>query len=211
VKSVFFRVPKEEGFVLITSLVMLAILTLFAAFALNTTKFELQMAGNDKVIKETFFRADGGVQAGIELIEQNLSCPKGFSLSIPGSINGVDIYDNRLAYAIEMSDIAGATPSVALGDLPSDTIRAIRIPVEPAIRADNKPHTNLATWGVTKLGAGTAIQMIAGYEGKGKGTGGGGAYIEYELHSQHYGVVNSEARIASKWRHMIGQEGTCNY
>ncbi len=58
---------------------------------------------------------------------------------------------------------------------------------------------------------GSALQMVAGYEGKGKGAAGGGAYIEYRLHSQHVGLRNSETKIAILWNHMVGQEGTCNY
>ena len=215
-KSMYFLSKNEDGFVLVTAMVMLVILTLLGTFALNTTIFELQISGNDRVAKQTFYKADGGIQAGIELLEQNISCPNGFSTA-NSSIGGIDNIDLRLAYHENMSDIAGYSnpnndnDTVMLARIPSDTIRAIRIPDDPANRVDTAPHTNLAAWGVTKVLPGSGMQMIAGYEGKGKGLAGGGAYIEYDLHSQHIGVVNSEAKIAILWRHMVGQEGNCNY
>ena len=212
-KSRYILSKNEDGFVLITAMVMLVILTLLGTFALNTTTFELQISGNDRVAKQTFYKADGGVQVGIELLEQNLSCADGFSSSTT-SIGGVDIYDQRLAYIENMSginDINNLGSPTGLDQIPSDNYRAIRIPDDPANRVDTAPHTNLTAWGQTKYLPGSGMQMIAGYEGKGKGAAGGGAYIEYDLNSQHIGVVNSEAKIATQWRHMVGQEGNCNY
>lgn len=211
-KDLHLAIRNEEGFVLVTALIMLVILTLIGTFALNTTTFELQISGNDRVAKDAFYHADGGTEAGSELIEENVSCPKGFTspFSII-QIGGVDVYERDFALNRQMSGINGATPSVQLADLPSDTVRSIRIPIDPANRTDTKPHTNLAVWGVTKLMVGSALQMVAGYEGKGKGAAAGGAYIEYDLHSQHKGIRNSEVKIASLWQHIVGQEGTCNY
>lgn len=212
-KSMYFLSKNEDGFVLVTAMVMLVILTLLGTFALNTTIFELQISGNDRVAKQTFYKADGGAQAGIELLEQNLSCPDGFSAANT-SIGGIDNIDRQLAYHENMSDIAGYFTGATLADIPSDTIRAIRIPddLTPANRSnDGLPHTNLTAWGQTKYLPGSGMQMVAGYEGKGKGAAGGGAYIEYDLHSQHIGVANSETKIVTQWRHMVGQEGDCNY
>jgi hypothetical protein len=207
-----YLLKNEDGFVLVTAMVMLVILTLLGTFALNTTIFELQISGNDRVAKQTFYKADGGIQAGIELLEQNVSCPQGFSSSI-NSIGGIDIFDQQFAYITEMSGIHDINNlgSPTLDQIPSDNYRAIRILDDPANRVDTAPHTNLTAWGVTKYLSGGGLQMIAGYEGKGKASAGGGAYIDYDLHSQHIGVVNSEAKIATQWRHMIGQEGNCNY
>lgn len=208
--SLHYLSKNEDGFVLIVALMMLVILTLLGTFALNTTNFELQIAGNDKVAKQTFYKADGGTQAGIELLEQNVSCPNGFSTANT-SIGGIDNIDRQLAYHENMSDIAGFFTGATLADIPSDIIRAIRIPDDPANRVDTAPHTNLAAWGETKVLPGSGMQMVAGYEGKGKGLAGAGAYIEYDLHSQHIGVANSEAKLVTQWRHMVGQEGDCNY
>ena len=209
-KSMKFLLINEDGFVLVTSMVMLVILTLLGTFAINTSIFELQISVNDRISKQTFYKADGGAQTGIELLEQNLSCPNGFS-SANTSIGGVDIFDLKLAYHEKKKDIEGHVTGTLLANIPSDTIRAIRIPDDPANRVDTAPHTNLTAWGKTEYLPGSGIQMVSGYEGKGKGAAGGGAYIKYQLHSQHIGVANSEAKVLTQWQHMIGQEGNCNY
>ena len=202
----------EEGFALIISMMIMLVLTMLGIFATNTSVLELNISGNAKIAKEAFFRADGGTQVGSELIEENVSCPNGFTSPFAIiRIDGIDVYERDFAQNKQIQDINGASAGTSLADLPSDTIRSIRIPSDPANRSDTVPHTNLAVWGITKLMTGSALQMVAGYEGKGKGAAAGGAYIEYDLHSQQVGVRNSEAKIASLWRHMVGQEGTCNY
>jgi len=211
-------IGNDSGFALIIAMMIMVMLTLFGIFATNTSIFELNISGNDKVAKESFFRADGGTQAGSELIEENVSCPNGFRRA-PNlttntiMIDGIDVFEKNFAHNTQIQDIYGASGTTTLADLPSDAIRSIRIPSDPvpANRSDALPHTNLAVWGVTKLMPGSALQMVAGYEGKGKGVAGGGAYIEYNLHSQHIGLSNSEAKVATLWRHVVGQEGTCNY
>ena len=216
-KRVNHCLKNEDGFVLIVALVMLVILTLLGTFALNSTNIEIQIAGNDRVAKEVFYRAEGGVQSGFEVIEENLGCPTGFQATTT-SIGGINIIDPQLAYHEQMTDLNGVTAwetaegrSVTLNDIPNDTIRAIRILNDPANGDDTTPHTNIATWGTTTYLPGSGLQMAAGYEGKGKGAAGGAAIIIYDLHSQHLGVANSVARIASYWVHTIGQEGDCNY
>ncbi len=202
----------EEGFVLVVALMIMVILTLLGISATTTSVVERQIAVNEVLHKQTFYQADGGTEAGSELIEENVSCPNGFTSPFPIiRIGGVDVFEKDFAHNTLMSEVKGADATVQLSDLPSDTIRSIRIPSDPANRSDTVPRTNLAVWGVKKLMPGSALQMVAGYEGKGKGAAGGGAYIEYRLHSQHVGLRNSETKIAILWNHMVGQEGTCNY
>ncbi|MBV5329868.1 MAG: hypothetical protein JZU65_19945 [Chlorobium sp.] len=54
----------EEGFVLVTSLMIMVILILFGIFALNTTTTELRVAGNDRVAKEDFYNQESCVAKG---------------------------------------------------------------------------------------------------------------------------------------------------
>ncbi len=54
--------------------------------------------------------------------------------------------------------------------------------------------------------AGAGLQMLAGYEGKGKGIASGGGQIVYTIFSQHMGRSNSESVVAIQWRHFIGLE-----
>ncbi len=216
----------ESGFVLIISMFVLVILSLIGIAATTTTTLELQIAGNDKVIRDAFHKADGGIENAIEMVEQNLLCPLGFSAAPAGfdnddpssassfAIGGVDIFDNTFALDEQQRDLPDARAdqtTLELTDIPSDELRTLRLPINPANRVDTAPHTNIATYGVTKYLAGSAIQMAAGYEGKGKGAATGGGSIVYEVHSQHIGDSNSESILALQWVHIITGLVGCLY
>ncbi|MCP4413688.1 MAG: hypothetical protein GY808_14100 [Gammaproteobacteria bacterium] len=185
----------ENGSALILAVLMLAILTIIGVSSLTTSTVEIQIAGNDKVHKTSFYAADGGTEIGREMIEQNIACAVGFQTE-PLTIGSLIIEDK--VFAFEENE-----PGVAY---PSDTVRDLRFPAD-----DTAPHTNIVVFGNTELSTGSALQIAAGYEGKGKGVAGGGAQIMYDLHSQHKGGQNSQSHIMINYRHLIGQEGNCKY
>lgn len=222
-KSRAYYPTGESGFILVLTMFILIVLTLIGLSAISTTEIELQIAGNDRVHKETFYLADGGSETGIQLVEENVSCPKGFTVaagfdnndpSTFRTIQGVQVADAKFAFDETIGQMAAShavTDPANLAAYPSDTARSVRIPFDPAAPSDATPHTNLAIWGETRLSAGSAIQMAAGYEGKGKSAGSSGAYIAYQIHSQHLGLLNSQSIVRTEWRHLVGQEGDCNY
>lgn len=59
-----FRHNNQDGFVLVLSLIMLAVLSVIGIAALNTTDVELQIAGNDKAEKVVFYGAESGCRRG---------------------------------------------------------------------------------------------------------------------------------------------------
>lgn len=59
----FFLKGNENGFVLITSILVLFVLTLVGTAMYNTTLFETIIAGNDMNSQEQFFMADGGLNS----------------------------------------------------------------------------------------------------------------------------------------------------
>jgi len=221
---------RQDGFVLVITLLMLVVLTIIGLSATSTTEIELQIAGNDRIHKESFYHADGGEEIGIQAVEENVSCPTGFTKStltaaqrndpmVFFTIQGMQFADDRFGLDETIADLpwdpvvnggtAGAT--ITLDDVPSNGARTIRIPQDITNPNDTDPHTNIAIYGTTHLSAGSAIQMAAGYDGKGKGTAGSGAYIAYNIHSQHLGQRQSDTRLLVEWRHLVGQEGECFY
>lgn len=210
----------EEGFVLVTALLIMLVLTIIGIAGSLNTSTELLIAGNDRTFKETFFNADGGVEVGQELLEQNIACITGFATNSTYSFNDPDAagHDNSLiegTFFIKSNDFwRNFSPT----DVPSDyndddsygiQNRDIFFPVDSYNKS--VPHTNLNVAGSTKLTTGAAIQMAAGYEGPGMGIGAGGAYLVYDVFSQHLGKNNSESVIHVYYRHIIGQEGSCYY
>ncbi len=201
-----WRQRDDEGFILVAALLILMVLTLMGIMAGRDTTTELRIAGNDRTYKETFYGADGGVNFGSELLEQNIACINandGFAANLDGGalLDGlVYVKPGSLAFA----------DNFAPAPIPNDTTD--RMMFYPYDYSGTEPHTNLNIGGNTKMTTGAAIQMAAGYEGKGKGIGGGGSYLAYDVNAQHIGENGSETVICVKYRHIINMApGACSY
>lgn len=166
-------INNEQGFVLITSLLMLVVLMIIGIAATNTTTLELQISGNDKAAKQTFYQADGGIQVGAELVEDAIErvgfATDDFNLGTV-TVKHKDFYLNSVGTAPDW-------------DAPDATMQ----------------QTSLIFRGQTETNPGSAIQMVAGYEGKGKAAGSGGAFRKYDIWSRHSGNANSVSTIVVKW------------
>lgn len=203
-------VPKglnnEDGFVLVGALLILLLLVLIGVSASTSTNLELQISASDRTRQETFYQADAGTQLAIRLVEESLGTPGGF---VAPGVNAdgvlVDPFNpNNTILIVDpiLSQDEGVPPE------PSDAVRdAAYYPdgYDPALPSA-VPHTNLTAAGVTMTTEGAGLQMVAGYEGKGKGTAGGGGNILYTIYSQHVGRAESESVVRVEWRHVIGLE-----
>ncbi len=185
----------ENGSAIVFAILILAVLTIIGVSSITTSTIETKIDTNDRLYKTAFYAADGGTEIGREMIEQNIACPDGFATE-PLTIGSLIVEDQLFAF----------NEDEPLTNYPSDTERDLHFTAN-----DNLPHTNIVVFGNTQLSTGSAIQMAAGYEGKGKGAAGGGAEIIYNVASQHQGRRNSKATIIINYRHLIGQEGDCNY
>jgi len=195
----------EKGFVMVVALMILVILSLIGIAGLDTSMFEEQIAGNDWSAKRTFYKSDGGTELGSELLEYNFSC---------GPITSPKIKDKALKIYTPNVFHNESAPVADEKKYPSDTFRDLCWPSENAdspVLTDcdvdsTKEHTNLSIFGDVTYNEGSAIQMAAGYEGKGKGAAGGGAAYIHEIHSQNLGTRGNEAVVRVEWRHVVGQE-----
>ena len=191
-KSYKSALSNQTGAAIVLVLLMVAVAIIIGVTAISTSNTELQIATQDVRHKMAFYAADGGTEYGAQILEENIACPGGFSVSTIGNLE-VD------SPTLWMN--ASATK-------PSDTNRDFYF---PSGYTAGEPHTNMTVGGVTVLAAGGAIQMAAGYEGKGKGAPSGGAHIVYDINAEHLGRFNSKALVQLQWRHVIGQEGACIY
>jgi hypothetical protein len=201
----------EEGYILLGVLVTLVLLIVIGLAANTDTGLEIQIAANDRIHKETFFHADAGTQIGIRMVEE--------SIGISGPITRLDgnnvLVDPDPALRnnqILIIDTTIGTNDNALRDQTTLSDAARDLAYFPsgynaaAPDPNAEPHTNIIADGVTSTVAGAGLQMLAGYEGKGKGTAGGGGQILFSIYSQHRGKVQSESVIMVEWRHVIGLE-----
>lgn len=191
-KSLKSALSNQTGAAIVLVLLMVAVAIIIGVTAISTSNTELQIATQDVRHKMAFYAADGGTEYGAQILEENIACPGGFSVSTIGNLE----VDNPTLWMN-----ASATK-------PSDANRDFYFPSGYTAGA---PHTNMTVGGVTVLAAGGAIQMAAGYEGKGKGAPSGGAHIVYDINAEHLGRFNSKALVQLQWRHVVGQEGACIY
>lgn len=186
------RLRDETGAAIVFVLLILTVLIIVGVTSMSTSTVEIQVATHDARHKIAFYQADGGAEFSAELLEQNICCPGGFPTTTIGDINVV-------TPTLWMNTSASAA---------SDTNRDL---FYPSAYSGTEPHTNVSMGGVTTLAVGGAIQMAAGYEGKGKGAPSGGAQIVYDIYSEHLGRFNSKSMVLLQWRHVIGMEGSCLY
>ena len=182
----FQMVQNQRGSALVVALLMLVVLTLLGIASTTTSTIELQISGNDKLYKTSFYVADTATEMTGELIEQNIEERDWTNDSDRGNVKVVngDLYLNRNV----------ADP------IPSNSNRDAYLPKDYTASA---PHTNMRVDGNAQLSTGSAIQLAAGYEGKGKGAAGGGAWIVYDVRAQHLNVRNSSAMVLLGWRHVM--------
>lgn len=193
----------ENGFVLITALLILVVLTIIGIAATTNTSLELQIAGNDKVHKETFYGAEGAAILGAELLEQNLNCPTGFGDGDLEATNAITVAAASLDFA--RNEVPDSEETDFFDDLNAD----ITLPLN--FDTSNTPNTYLRIGGAATMLPGGSLQMAAGYEGAGKSAAGAGVARFYDIYSRHQGQSNSQAILVLGWRHVVGSEATCNY
>ncbi len=207
-------IKNEGGYVLVGALLILLLLVVIGISASTSTSLEIQIAGNDRIRKETFYQADAGTQLAARLVEESLGTPGGFTALDANNVLQDPLSPNNTILIIDTTlsenDNAARDETSVFDDMVVGGGRDIAYfpdGYNPLLPDPNViPHTNIIMDGVTSTTAGAGLQMLAGYEGKGKGTAGGGGQILYTIYSQHMGVSQSESVVAVEWRHLIGLE-----
>jgi Tfp pilus assembly protein PilX len=81
-----FGPHSEEGAALIIAVMILLILTVLGVYAITTSTLETKIAGNERVLKDAFYAADGGIDCGRMVIalfitQQNPTLPSHTSVN----------------------------------------------------------------------------------------------------------------------------------
>ena len=207
----------EGGFVLVTAVIIMVLLTLIGIFATNTALFELKISGNDKVAKNTLLQAESGAILSTEVLEQNLNCATGFLST--GSASGTQVADlNGIVRVWSRSTNGRNDLAMYLDPRPWTTDACT--PTDPDTPNISYPISSIASGqiltdtylgGNTQILPGGSLIMAAGYERKGKSAAGGGTIKLYDIISRHRGLINSQSTVFFGWRHVIGDESDCNY
>ena len=212
----------EEGFVMVASLLILLVLTMLGIAVNRNTDIEWRIAMNDRLHKQNFYAADAAAELASEALEQGVAC-LGFRK------NATDIEGNDMMMMLGISsDHHVAIEGNSLGFWRNYAPTGLAMPdnekrnmVFPAVltsdgkfdrtATNNRSHANINIGGNTGLSKGAALQMAAGYEGLGKGMGGGGAVLTYTINVQQLGQDGTESTICVQYNHVLGSSGKCNY
>ena len=218
--NAFSIIKNNQGSALVVALLMLVVLTLIGISATTTTTFELQISGNDKLYKTSFYAADSATEMTGELLEQNIeqrdwdTNPQAqgsvavWRISTESDGTTVAFADGNMFMNREGDKIPGYTEDVPVA--PSNENYDVIFPLSAAytppstwLLDTSAPHTNIKVAGNTTLSTGSAVQLIAGYEGKGKGAAGGGAWITYDIRAERRNVRNTAVMVRLGWRHVL--------
>jgi hypothetical protein len=197
------------GFVLVWALLLMVVLLILGVSGIGTSIFDSLMSANNALHKQSFYQADGGTNVAARLIEENVSCPGGFTATIASPTPRALILNNVMVEKLNFWSNA----STATG-APSNTTRDAYFfydAGDPLGTGAAFQRTNIRAGGDATPLPGGPMQQSAGYEGKAKGLPGGGAATNYDTFAQYLNVRQSQSVVEIIWQHIIGFEGTCKY
>ena len=212
-------VSNQRGSVINVALLILVLIFLIGIGLNKISTTDIKITNNMKTDAITFYGAEAALDSASELLEENIACTTGFT-DTADTLGGVPLPAGQeiIEGMLRVNDLVfwrNQTAGNPEGD-PTDpaTFPDIVAYYPPEYDPDtdpDQPHTNLAIGGATRFATGSAIQMAAGYEGLGKGSGGGGANIIYDIYALRFGDKNSSSLHYIQWIHKLGLGGTCNY
>jgi len=197
VSAEVYKAGNQEGFVLVTSMMVLIVLTLIGILAMNNSNTERMISGNDKIHKQTFYQADGGTELAQQVVFRNTMCldANGFTSNV--NFNGQPAALLNGSIRVENLIFSDATPATVT-DV-ADGNRAFSFYLDANLN-DAAPHTNFLTTFTVGLNEGNPQQMVSGYDapiGQGQVAG---THRRYLIASQHMGIDNSQSLVQVRWR-----------
>lgn len=81
----------ESGFILVLGMAMLVVLTLIGLSATRTSVTDLKIAGNERIITQSFYIADSTWQVGALYLNNKVSYPDIVNMTLVGSDTDIDL------------------------------------------------------------------------------------------------------------------------
>jgi Tfp pilus assembly protein PilX len=194
-------IRKNNGYILITSLLLLLVLTVLGLSAIGTSTIENMLSGNIRLRETNISRADSGVEISTAIVERAVRVQ-----NVDGFTNIVK--DPNLPVELRSSsfDSDGNT------DVSFNIVKDPNLPVElrsSSFDSDGNTDVSFNTVAVdidrmySKWIGGTAIEFASGYEGAGK-SGGSGFYTYYRINSTGTGpaLTASTADVGAIYRYV---------
>ncbi len=227
----------ERGFVLVLAMVVLLMLTLIGLAALSNSNVETMVASNDWAAKRALYKAESGLEMGIEALEYNYSCSSFTAANLGGNtppLNLLTVVDSDPKFAekgkVERDFLTAHGVSLPHPQYPGDTERQLcwassdpfsrlNNPADPVyptaaacVAGAAAEHTNIGMYGEMVADEGESMQQGGGYAGIGVSPGGSVSY-HHQVYARNInnGGGGAEATLQVLWRHKGGREdpGIC--
>jgi Tfp pilus assembly protein PilX len=174
----------EKGYILITVLLLLLVLTVVGMTAIGTSTIENVLSGNIRLREQNLSKAEAGADISASVIEHVVR-----EEDTVGFANIVK--DANLANELIVNDFDTDE---------ADTNPDVSFPIDnPAGDPDNV-NVDIDKMMVSWM-FGSSVEFASGYEGIGK-SGGAGFYTFHRINSTGTGLVESEAEVGQIYRYV---------
>lgn len=177
---------EEQGFILVTCLVIMVILSLIGIMATNTSRMEIKSSANDRIAKSAFYRADSGIYSAPKVIRESIDV--GNAMNLP-NVQLIDPYDGEAESSADFYakmkgyDVPGSGgPNSSIGFQQGAETTRVNI-----LRSGEEPLP------------GESVEFLSGYSGAGKAMA---FSVLYSLNSEGTAGNNGVANIESLYKYI---------
>lgn len=180
----------DKGYILITCLLLLLVLTVIGLSAIGTSTVENILSGNMRLRETNLSKSDAGTTVSVSIIERAIGeyNLRGYSNIVPDANLPIELRAESFS-----PDNSLDSPDVVLA------VDSCDAAAPPPVRVDiDKMYV--------KWIGGSAMEFASGYEGMGKSAGSSGFYTFYRINSTGPGIVSSEACVGCIYKYVPGPE-----
>lgn len=187
--NIFYFTGSQQGMALISALLLLMVVSLIAVGMSTDTSMDVRIAGYQKYKAVSFGNADAGINAGTEVLEDNIY-DAGWTDLLPLPVTYPYLSAAYNPGTIQIMQDENFYMQENFNRLPYINITG-QIAASVVVQKVN-----------TKPAEGGASQMAAGYEGLGKGAGGGGIHAIYNFEGTGTAAAQARTEIGVHYRHV---------
>ena len=206
----------QRGYILVTSLIFMLVLTLIAITAMDMTTMDMRMSNNSVLKARSLESSEGLRNIGGELLDAH-AYNRGWPVSIGGSVQN-DVFNTTIPNGLTIADVDnklydgndtstdGTNPESIFtpGTLVTDMTYQHDANGDSDYIDDEDTDANMSVYKVATVtipGSGTC--QVCGYEGTGKSAAAGGVMIFFDLRSSGASAGSANTVTVAEYRHVV--------
>jgi len=199
---------REDGFILVVTMMVLVVLTILGIAALDSSVFELRISANDRSAKTAFNLADGSVYSTSKLLDAAIS---GTADPVFGPVTYTG-YSTMKPPFFAVPNNPDDFYRIAMGfDETRTALGANPLPPDFRVQLPDTRDTEVAevyiVGRVAEMLAGGGAEFGAGSAGAGVGSGGAGAAVTFDIDVEGFSGRNSRSILSARYRKVLGATG----